>query len=50
MKTYKKPLNCPDLLVQKCNNEIWQERMNAQNRKKSAKSRGGNFQRSVCHL
>ena len=50
MKTYKKPLNCPDLLVQKCNNEIWQERMNAQNRKKSAKSREGNFQRSVCHL
>ena len=50
MKTYKKPLNYPDLLVQKCNNEIWQERMNAQNRKKSAKSREGNFQRSVCHL
>ena len=30
MKTYKKPQNCPHLLVKKCNTEIWQERMNVQ--------------------
>ena len=30
MKTYKKPQNCSDLRVKKkCNNEIWQERMDA---------------------
>ena len=34
MKTYKKPQNCSDLLVKKCNEQIWQERMNAKNRYK----------------
>ena len=37
MKTYKKPKNCSDLLVKKCNKEIWQERMNAQDRNKDLK-------------
>ena len=37
MKTYKKPQNCSDLLVKKCNKEIWQERMNAQDRNKDLK-------------
>ena len=37
MKTYKKPQNCSDLLVKKCNKEIWQERMNTQNRNKDLK-------------
>ena len=37
MKTYKKPHNCSDLLVKKCRIEIWQERMNTQNRKKDLK-------------
>ena len=36
-KTYKKPQNCSDLLVKKCNKEIWQERMNAQDRNKDLK-------------
>ena len=34
---YKKPQNCSDLLVRKCNKEIWQERMNAQDRNKDLK-------------
>ena len=34
MKTYKKPQNCSELLVKKCNKEIWQERMNTQDRNK----------------
>ena len=37
MKTYKKPQNCSDLLVKKCNKEIWQEQMNAQDRSKDLK-------------
>ena len=37
MKTYKKVQNCSDLLVKKCNKEIWQERMNAQDRNKDLK-------------
>ena len=37
MKTYKKPQNRSDLLVKKCNKEIWQERMNAQDRNKDLK-------------
>ena len=37
MKTYKKPQNCSVLLVKKCNKEIWQERMNAQDRNKDLK-------------
>ena len=37
MKTYKKLQNCSDLLVKKCNKEIWQERMNAQDRNKDLK-------------
>ena len=37
MKTYKKPQNCSDLLVKKCNKEIWQERMNSQGRNKNLK-------------
>ena len=37
METYKKPHNCSDLLVKKCNKEIWQERMNAQDRNKDLK-------------
>ena len=37
MKTYKKPQNCSDLLVEKCSKEIWQERMNAQDRNKDLK-------------
>ena len=37
MKTYKKPQNCSDLLLKKCNKEIWQERMNAQDRDKDLK-------------
>ena len=37
MKTYKKPQNCFDLLVKKCNKEILQEQMNAQDRSKDLK-------------
>ena len=37
MKTYKKPQNCPNVLVKKCNKEIWRERMNAQDRNKNLK-------------
>ena len=37
VKTYKKPQNCSDLLVIKCNKEIWQEGMNVQDRKKNLK-------------
>ena len=37
MTTYKKPQNCSDLLVKKCNKEIWQERMNSQYRNKDLK-------------
>ena len=37
METYKKPQNCSDFLVKKCNKEIWQERMNAQHRNKDLK-------------
>ena len=37
MKTYKTPQNCSDLLLQECNKEIWQERMNAQDRIKDLK-------------
>ena len=37
MKTYKKPQNCSDLFVKKSNKEIWQERMNAQDRNKDLK-------------
>ena len=37
MKTYKKPQNCSDLLVEKYNKEIWQERMNAHGRNKDLK-------------
>ena len=32
MKTYKESQNRSDLLVKKCNKEIWQERANPQNR------------------
>ena len=39
MKTYKKPHNCSDLLVKKCNKEIWQEQINAQDRNKDLKVR-----------
>ena len=37
LKTCKKPQSCSDLLVKKCNKEIWQERMNAQDRNKNLK-------------
>ena len=37
MKTYKKLQNCSDLFVKKCNKEIWQERMNAQDCNKDLK-------------
>ena len=37
MKTYKKLQNCSDVLVKKCNKEIWQKRMNAQDRNKDLK-------------
>ena len=37
MKTYKKPKNCSDLLAKKYTKEIWQERMNAQDRNKDLK-------------
>ena len=37
METYKKTQNCSDLLVTKCNKEIWQERMNSQGRNKNLK-------------
>ena len=37
MKRYKKPQNCSDLLMKKCNKEIWQKRMNAQDRNKDLK-------------
>ena len=37
IKTYKIPQNCSDLLVKKCNKDIWQERMNAQDRNKGLK-------------
>ena len=37
MKTYKKPQNCSNVLVKKCNKEIWRERMNAQDRNKNLK-------------
>ena len=36
-KTNKKTQNCSDLLLKKCNKEIWQERMNAQDRNKDMK-------------
>ena len=42
MRTYKKPQNCSELLVKKCNKEIWQEQMNAQDRNKNLK--GQKFQ------
>ena len=52
MKAYKKPQNCSDLLVKKCNKNIWQERMNFQDRNKDLKAKGpgGSSQRSICHL
>ena len=34
MKTYKNPQNCSELLVKIWNKEIWQERMNAEDRNK----------------
>ena len=37
IKAYKKPQNCSDLLVKKCDKEIWQEQMNAQDRDKDRK-------------
>ena len=37
MKTNKKPQNWSDLLVKKCNKEIWQERKNAEDRNKDLK-------------
>ena len=37
MKTYKKTQNCSELLMKKCSQEIWQERMNNQDRKKDCK-------------
>ena len=37
MQTYKKPQNFFFLLVKKGNKEIWQERMNAQDRNKDLK-------------
>ena len=40
MKTYKKQDSYSDLLVKKCNKEIWQERMNAQDRNKDLKVQG----------
>ena len=40
MKTYEKPQNCSDFLVKKCNKEIWQERMNVQDRNKYLKVQG----------
>ena len=38
MKTYQKPQNCSKILLQKCNKEIWQELMNAQDRNKDFKA------------
>ena len=40
MKTYEKPQNCSDFPVKKCNKEIWQERMNAQDLNKYLKVQG----------
>ena len=37
MKTYKQLQNCSDLLLKKCNKEIWQKRINAQDRNKDLK-------------
>lgn len=37
IKTYNKPQDIFDLLVIKCNKEIWQKRMNAQDRNKDLK-------------
>ena len=37
MKRSKKPQNCSDLPVKKCSKEIWQERMNTQDRNKDLK-------------
>ena len=37
MKTYIKPQNCSDLLLKKCNKEIWKERVHAQDRNKDLK-------------
>ena len=37
MKIYKKSQNWSDLLVKKVSKEIWQERMNAQDRNKELK-------------
>ena len=37
MKAYKKPQNCSDLPVEKCNKEIWREQMNAQDRNNDLK-------------
>ena len=37
IKTYNKPQDFSDLLVIKCNKEIWKKRMNAQHRKKDLK-------------
>ena len=38
MKTYQKSQNCSKILLQKCNKEIWQELMNAQDRNKDFKA------------
>ena len=37
IKTYNKPQDFSDLLVIKCNKEIWKKRMNAQHRNKDLK-------------
>ena len=37
MKTYNKPQNWSDLQMKKCNKEIWQERINAQDHNKDLK-------------
>ena len=41
MKAYKKPQNCSDLPVEKCNKEIWWEQMNAQDRNNDLKVQKG---------
>ena len=54
MKTNKNVQNCSDLLVKKCNKEIWQERMNAQDRNKDLKLQKVQEEFSkkhfICHL
>ena len=50
MKTYKKPQNCSDLLVKKCNKEIWQERMNAQDRNKDLKVQKVQGAFAICEV